>query len=85
MELMQKSQTPYKFFQRTPGTAGESLSPDKASPTVPRVLLQGTIDRTEGITDPRSDQADERDHNDCHEYENNGVLDQPLSPFLWME
>ena len=65
----------------------EALSGDRASSdvTLTRVRLQGTIDRTEGITDPRSDQADERDHKDCHEHEDDCILRESLPPFLWIE
>ena len=63
----------------------EALSIDKASFVRPAHSLQGAVDRAEGVTDLWPEQTDDRDHNDCDEHEDDGVLDQPLSPFLWME
>ena len=47
--------------------------------------LQGTIDRTEDIPNLRSEPAEDGNHNDCHEHQDDRVLDQSLPLFLWME
>ena len=53
----------------------EASSVDKASSAGTRLSLQGTVDHTEGITDSGSDQTYERDEKDCHEYEEDRILD----------
>jgi len=58
---------------------------DKASFVRSACFSQRAVDRAEDITYLRSDQAHDRNHDNCDEHEDDRVLDQPLSPFFWME
>jgi hypothetical protein len=45
-------------------------------------LWQGIGNVTEGIADPGTQQAHNTNYNNCHESEDNRILDQALTSFL---